>query len=139
MQSKTQQQISPKEIKMRLEDLVFIIEINRSLKSKSSASCLQKHNSLTKGLICPVKIIHCPNCGAFFPWSLNSPAPAASEWKLTLASLFNVLFFSLARLSCRRGGESLSFSHTLLLFSENILKAAQTKYLPGFAATAIEN
>lgn len=32
------------------------IKINKCLKSKSSASCLQNHNSLTKGLICSVKI-----------------------------------------------------------------------------------
>lgn len=33
-----------------------------------------------------------PQLWSFSPWSLNSPAQPASEWKLALASLSNVLF-----------------------------------------------
>lgn len=94
------------------------IKINKCLKSKSSASCLQKHNSLTKGLICPVKITHCHNCGAFshgHPSALlHQPQNGSWLWPLFLMSFF---LFSTVILQ-GRGGISLILPHTASVLRE---------------------
>lgn len=98
---------------------------------QTSASCLQKHNSLTNKLIWltlkdigQVEITNSLTITeSFSACSFNRPVPRISEWKLILASLFKVLpsIFNNVVLE-GKGGASFFSSHTASVLKSNSSK-----------------